>query len=72
MRDPLSNTSLDTIVGQTKNAYIKYYNYARNIFCFVVFVFNFAVAKNVFAGVFAASVFAVSFGTGAVNRKLQN
>ena len=53
-----------------QNTDIKYNNYARNIFCFVVFVF-FAVAKNVFAGVVAAFVFVVSDSRHLCRRKQQ-
>ena len=44
---------------------------AWGIFCFVVFHFC-AASKNVFAAVSRFVVFAVSLGTGALDRKLQN
>ena len=45
--------------------------YTRFIFCFGGFVFV-AAFKNVFAAVYRFVDFAVSLGTGALNRKLQN
>ena len=58
-------------IPKRENKYTKVLFRARNIFCFVVFHF-FVAVKNVFAAVSRFADFAVSFGTGAVDRKLQN